>query len=179
VLVLGYRDRLAPAHADAHTLLTLATIRQALPTGAAQPRIVAEVVEVRNVEIAEAVGADDLVVSDRLSSLLMAQLAEAPRIRGVFAELFDPDGSSIELRSAQPFAGEPTTYGAVVAAGLEWGEVVIGYRRATGQVTINPPKSSPVTLAETDQVIAVVSVGQPGPATFAADTRMGGASPRR
>jgi voltage-gated potassium channel Kch len=179
VLVLGYRDRLAPAHADAHTLLTLATIRHALPAAVAQPRIVAEVVEVRNVEIAEAVGADDLVVSDRLCSLLMAQLAEAPRIRGVFAELFDPDGSSIELRSAQPFAGGPTTYGAVVAAGLDWGEVVIGYRLASGQVTINPAKSTPVTLSAADQVIAVVSAGHGGPPAQVADTRVGGSSPRR
>jgi hypothetical protein len=62
----------------------------------------------------------------------------------------------------------------VVAAGLEWGEVVIGYRLASGQVTINPAKSSPVTLTAADQVIAVVRAGQPGAATSVADTRMGG-----
>lgn len=159
VLVLGYRDALAAAQADAHTLLTLATIRQVLLTDGRHPRIVAEVVDGRNVEIAQAVGADDLVVSDRLSSLLIAQLAEAPMMNGIFTELFDPAGSSVELRTASRYAEGPTTFGAVVAEALAWEEVAIGYRLGSGAVTINPPKSAPVTLSEADEVIVVVAPG--------------------
>jgi hypothetical protein len=157
VLVLGYRDRLAAAQADAHTLLTLATIRRALTAEGLQPRIVAEVVDGRNVDIAQAVGADDLVVSDRLSSLLIAQLAEAPLMRGIFSELFDPAGSSIELRPADQYADGPSTFAAVVAAARTWEEVAIGYRMADGSVTINPPKSASVTLSAADQVIVLAA----------------------
>lgn len=159
VLVLGYRDGLAAAQADAHTLLTLATIRQTLANGGRHPRVVAEVVDGRNVDIAQAVGADDLVVSDRLSSLLLAQLAEAPIMSGVFAELFDPVGSSIELRPAGRYAAGETTFGAVVAGARAWHEVAIGYRLADGSVTINPPKAASVTLSPADQVIVVVAAG--------------------
>lgn len=157
VLVLGYRDGLAAAEADAHTLLTLATIRQTLAGGGRHPRVVAEVVDGRNVDIAQAMGADDLVVSDRLSSLLLAQMAEAPVMTGIFADLFDPAGASLELRAASRYAEGPSTFAAIVAAARAWQEVAIGYRLADGAVTINPPKSAAVTLSAADQVIVVAA----------------------
>jgi len=166
VLVLGYRDGLSAAEADAHTLLTLATIRQVLAGHGRPPRIVAEVVDGRNVEIAEAVGADDLVVSDRLSSLLIAQLAEAPLMRGIFAELFHPAGSSIELRPAGRYAAGDGTFAAVVAAARARGEVAIGYRVADGgTVTINPPKSAAAPLSAADQVIVLARAATRRPRT--------------
>jgi hypothetical protein len=156
VLVLGYRDRLSAAQADAHTLLTLATIRHAIPLNRSPPRVVAEVVDVRNVDIAQAVGADDLVVSDRLSSLLIAQLAEASLMSRVFAELFDPSGCSVELRPAADYGDDATVFADVVVAASAWEEVAIGYRLATGEVRINPSKSALLTLSPADQVIVIV-----------------------
>ena len=158
VLVLGYRGRLSRAQADAHTLLTLATVRR-IPSSPSRstgpPRVVAEVLDSRNVDIARATGADDLVVSDRLSSLLMAQLAERPLMSQVFAELFDPVGASIELRPAGGYVAGPGPFAAVVAAARDEGEVAIGYRRAGGEVVVNPPKHATVDLGSGDQVIVV------------------------
>jgi voltage-gated potassium channel Kch len=167
VLVLGYRGRLSPAEADAHTLLTLATLRRAVPPGPGAPRVVAEVVDSRNVDIARATGADDLVVSDRLSSLLIAQLAERPIISAVFEELFDPVGASIELRPADAYTSGSEPFARVVAAASRQGEVAIGYRLADGQVVVNPPKRSVVALGHADQVIVLTR--PPEPSVLAAD----------
>jgi hypothetical protein len=132
---------------------------------------VAEVVDGRNVEIAEAVGADDLVVSDRLSSLLIAQLAEAPLMRGIFAELFHPAGSSIELRPAGQYTAGDGTFAGVVAAARTRGEVAVGYRLASGgKVTINPAKSAAAPLSAGDQVIVLARARARGPKAAATGT---------
>jgi hypothetical protein len=155
VVVLGYRDELTPAEADARTLLTLLTLSQAR----GDARVVAEVLDSRDAVIAERTGADDLVVSDQLSSLMIAQLTERPELSKVLGELFGATGASISLRPADLYvAAEPLTFAAVVAAARAQGQVALGYRHAAGgEVVLNPPKSATVTLAATDQVIVLAA----------------------
>lgn len=152
VVVLGYRDALTPAHADARTLLTLLTLRGVR----GRARVVAEVLDSRDAIIAERTGADDLVVSDQLSSLMIAQLSERPELNQVLGELFRPTGASISLRAADLYVGAgPLPYATVVAAARAQHQVALGYRLAAGQVVLNPPKSATVTLSADDQVVVL------------------------
>jgi voltage-gated potassium channel Kch len=152
VVVLGYRDTLSPAHADARTLLTLLTLRNVRR----QARVVAEVLDSRDAIIAERTGADDLVVSDQLSSLMIAQLTERPELNHVLGELFHPAGASISLRPADLYVGAGAlSYATVVSAARDQGQVALGYRLAGGQVILNPPKSATVTLRPDDQVVVL------------------------
>lgn len=50
-----------------------------------------------NREIAQIAKADDFIISTKLISLLMTQLAENVALQAVFADLFDPPGSEIHL----------------------------------------------------------------------------------
>jgi hypothetical protein len=117
--------------------------------------VVAEVIDSRNAVIAERTGADDLVVSDQLSSLMIAQLAERPELHQVLGGLFAADGPSISLKPADLYVpAERLTFASVVAAARAQGQVALGYRLAeAGQVALNPPKSTAVTLSAADQVI--------------------------
>ncbi len=152
VVVLGYRDVLSPAHADARTLLTLLTLKGVRGTA----RVVAEVLDSRDAVIAERTGADDLVVSDQLSSLMIAQLVERPALDRVLGELFDATGASISVRPADLYAGgDPMEFAGVVAAARAQSQVALGYRLASGQVVLNPPKSATVTLGAGDQVVVL------------------------
>src|SRR5205807_6474094 len=76
MVVLGYRDGLTPGQAGARTMLTLLALRRLNARCPWTPRVVAEVLDSRDTAVAETAGADDLVVSDRLASLMVAQLAE-------------------------------------------------------------------------------------------------------
>ncbi len=106
------------------------------------PRVVTEVVDSRMVGLAETAGADDLVVSDRLASLMVAQLSENPTVRAVLEELFAPHGASIELHRADSYVDQgPLEFAVAVAATRSDGAVAIGYRLGTGEVVLNPPKS--------------------------------------
>lgn len=156
VIVLAYRDGLSLAEVDAHTLLTLLTLRRAREEAVVSPRVVAEVVDSRMVALAETAGADDLVVSDRLASLMIAQLAENPSVRAALDELFAPGGASIELQRSDRYVGPgPREFAGAVAAARAQGQVAIGYRLATGEVVLNPPKHTAVSLGPDDQLVVL------------------------
>lgn len=159
VIVLGYRDELSVDDADARTLLTLITLRRTWPAGPDQVRVVAELLDQRNIVLADPVGIDDLIVSDALASLLMAQLSERAELQAVFDDLFDAEGAVVEMRFARTIAplGQ-ITYADLVAGGAAVGTSVFGYRSAaTGAVHLNPPKSTTLDLARDDEVVVIAT----------------------
>ncbi len=160
VIILGYADGSGPAEADARTLLTLLMLKTALAQTDRRPRIVTELLDARDVELAVVTGADDFVVSDALASLMMAQLSEHPALHHVFTDLFDSDGSAVQMKPARRYAPpEGGTFADVVAAAATHDEVAIGYRRAgrgdEAEVVVNPPKQAALTLADEDHVIVI------------------------
>ena len=158
VIVLGYRDVMTNNKADTRTLLTLLAfnqVRQAADVGPV--RIVAEMLDQKNSVLAEATGVDDFVVSDELTSLMLAQLSERAELGQVFADLFDRAGCSIELRPAPLYGAQhASNYGEIVATASAQGHSAIGYRRAaSGQVVVNPSKSAALTLERNDEVLVI------------------------
>lgn len=159
VIVLGYRDPVPIAEADARTMLTLLTLDKAFDGLEQRPRVVAEMLDRANVAVAQTTGVEDFIVSDELSSLMIAQLSERLELHKVFDELFDTAGSFISLHPAPLYApGGPVAFAAIVAAGSARGQTVFGWRlAATGEVVVNPPKSGVVELGEADQVLVLGS----------------------
>ena len=157
VIVLAYRDVLDVNEADARTLLSLLALRMAWPKGGDHNvRIIAELVDQRNLAIASPVGIDDLIVSDALTSLLMAQLSERGELLAVFEDLFDPEGAVVSLLDAPGVVpAESLDFAAVVAAASAHGASAFGYRLASGELHFNPEKSRTVTLGPGDQILAI------------------------
>ena len=157
VIVLGYRDALSVDNADARTLLTLLGLRLLWPSGGDHGvRIVAELLDQRNLVLAAPAGIDDLIVSNALSSLLMAQLSEHAELQAVFDDLFDAEGAALEMRRADALvAPQPMAYAGVVAAAAATGASAFGFRLASGEVRVNPPKSEIVTLGADDRVALI------------------------
>ena len=127
--------------------------------------ITSEMADVRNRTLAEVTRADDFIVSDRLISLLITQVAENKLLNAVFADLFDADGSEVYLRPVTDYVatGRPVNVATIVEAARRLDEVAIGYRirsesndatRAYG-VHVNPPKSGSVTFEPADKVIVL------------------------
>ena len=166
VIVLGYRGELTEAEGDARTLLTMLLLqRRAREAGRRPTRVVAEILDSRDVELAQATGADDFVVSDALSSYLMAQLSENPELDAVFTDLFDAEGSAIGVKPSAWYVAPETAveFAEVVAAARARNEVAIGYRLAAteanaSEVVVNPAKAATLTFTADD---AVVVIGPP------------------
>ncbi len=162
VIVLGYRNALSDDEADARTLLTLLAFNQVRQHDDVGPvRIVAEMLDQRNAALAEATGVDDFVVSDELTSLMLAQLSERAELDQVFKDLFDRAGCSIELRRAALFgAHDAATFADIVVTASAAGASAIGYRVASsGAVVVNPAKSSPLSLSRDDEVLVIAAGG--------------------
>ncbi|HEX9983979.1 MAG TPA: potassium transporter TrkA [Thermoanaerobaculia bacterium] len=165
IIVLCYADDLPVQKADAKTLVTLLHLRDIeSKSGANRYSIVSEMLDVRNRELAEITQADDFIVSENLTSLLVAQVTENRDLRAVFDDIFDSDGSEIYLRPASDYVaiGKPMTFWHVVEGARRRGEVAIGYRLAgegaasSGDgVRVNPPKGASVTFSADDRVIVV------------------------
>lgn len=164
VIVLAY-DHLEAQRADARTLITLLHLRDIADRYDHPFSIVSEMLDVRNRELAEVTKADDFIVSDKLVSMMLAQISENKELNAVFADLFDPAGSEIYLKLASNYVkiGEPVNFYTVVDAARQKGEVALGYRikalandaaRAYG-VVVNPDKSTRVAFAEWDRIIVL------------------------
>jgi len=107
---------------------------------------------------------DDVIVSDRVLSLLLTQLSENEHLAGVFAELFAAEGSEIYLRPAADYVEleRDVTFATVVEAARRRREVAVGYRLKQGEndpseagFEINPPKSARVSFDADDRVIVL------------------------
>ena len=158
VILLGYREQLGSEDADARTLLALMAFHQMVERlGLGDVRIVAELLEQRHTPLALATGADDFIVSDELTSLLIAQLSERHELDLVFRDLFDQEGATIELCPALAYGGSAaTSFAEVVAAAAQQDHTALGYRRAdSGEVVVNPPKSAPLSLGAHDSVLVL------------------------
>ncbi len=165
IIVLSYSDRLSVQEADARTLITLLHLRSIAEQVGRQFAVVSEMLDVRNRELAEVARADDFIVSDRLVSLMLAQLAENRRLAAVFADLFDPEGAELYLKPVEDYVqtGRPLNFYTVVEAAAQRQQVAVGYRvraeaadasKAYG-VYLNPEKSARVTFAPGDRIIVL------------------------
>ncbi len=165
IIVLSYSGRLGAQEADACTLITLLHLRSLAEQAGRQFSVVSEMLDVRNRELAEVARADDFIVSDRLVSLMMAQLSENPRLQPVFEDLFSPEGSELYLKPIEDYVqpGRPVSFYTVVESAARQQQVAVGYRlraeaadagKAYG-VHLNPDKSARVTFAPGDRIIVL------------------------
>jgi ion channel POLLUX/CASTOR len=165
VIVLSYSDTMEMQAADAITLITLLHLRQIGDAYGNPFSIVSEMLDTRNRQLAEATQADDFIVSDRLISLMLAQVAENKRLSDVFADLFDSDGSELYLKPAAEFVqlGVPVNFYTVVESARRQGAVAIGYRleseshnaAAAYGVKVNPQKSQLISFAAEDRIVVL------------------------
>ncbi len=165
VILLCYSDQLDVQEADARTLITLLHLRDMAEKGGHDFRIVSEMLDVRNRELAEVTQADDFIVSNKLTSLMLSQISENKELNAVFTDVFDPDGSEIYLKPAGNYVdlGVQVSFYTVVEAARRRGEVAIGYRQMAFAkdaeksygVAVNPKKSERIAFSEADQVIVL------------------------
>ena len=170
IIVLGYRNAISEAEADAQTMLTMLQMNQLFEAdgnGVDPTRLVAEILDSRKAELARVAAVDDLVVSDNLAALLISQISENPALAPVFEDLFDADGAAINVKPIEHYVpvGKKIAYAELVAIAAAHGESAIGYRvvaesanDASTGVRLNPAKTTEFTPAKGDSLIVIGDV---------------------
>jgi len=165
IILLSYSDDLDMQQADARTLITLLHLRDIADQRKLRFSIVTEMLDVRNRNLAEITRADDFIVSDKLVSLMLAQVSENKGLNAVFADMFDPEGSEIYIKPVERYVktGQAVDFYTIVASARQKGETAIGYRlqkygrdaaRAYG-VHLNPDKAEKVVFEPGDRIVVL------------------------
>ncbi len=165
VQLLCYKAEMDMQDADAQTLITLLHIRRIMEETGKDMKIVSEMLDIKNRDLAEVTKADDFVVSDKLISLLMSQVSENKHLMRVFEDLFDADGSEIYLKPVSDYIlpGEKVDFYTILESAKRKGQTAIGYRIANLSfdnsqaygVVVNPLKSELIEFAKEDKLIVL------------------------
>jgi voltage-gated potassium channel Kch len=165
VILLSYSGIMDTQKADATTLITLLHLRDIKEKFGYPFSIVSEIMDIRNQRLAEVTEADDFVISERLISLMLAQISENKHLGAIFEDILDSDGSEIYIKPVSDFVKPcvEVNFYTVVEAARRQGQVAIGFRvqllskesDASYGVVLNPDKSLPLEFEEEDCIIVV------------------------
>ena len=89
---------------DSQTILLLLQLRRIAdeaPAAALGTKLISEVMDSENQDLVARAGVNDFIISNRLVSMLLAQISEEADIFQVYEDLFQEDGSEIYLKPAR------------------------------------------------------------------------------
>ncbi len=161
-----------PERVDAETIMVLLHLRklqaERLRRGE-RPRtkLITEVLDSANQELIARAGVNDFIISNRMISMIFAQLSEEPAMKRVYDDLFAEDGSEIYVKPAElyfdAFPVRCRFADLMRLAQKRDGEVCIGFKLAALEhdgsrnygVQLIPAKDQEITLRAEDALVVV------------------------
>lgn len=94
---------------DARTIMILMLLRRLISKNESDhvPQLITEVMDSNNQSLISSAGVRDFIVSDKLVSMLLAQMSEEADIKNVYDDLFSEDGSEIYLKPLSLYLDNP------------------------------------------------------------------------
>lgn len=165
IITMAYSDHMDLQQADAKTLLTLLHLRDISNISQQQLSITSEMLDSRNRELAQIAQANDFIVSDKMVSLMMAQLAQDKALSAIFDELLSPEGVEIYLKPAAEYVQlqQSVNFYTVLESAFRYGEIAVGYKlkrleHESSQnygIFLNPNKAETLSFSEGDRIIVI------------------------
>ena len=165
IIVLSNIEKLDLQEADSQTLITLLHLRDLLNKNINNVRIVSEIMDMRNRELASVTKADDFVISDKLIAQMLSQVSETKELVHVFDDMFDADGSEIYLKPITNYikAGMEVDFFTVLESAKRQNQIAMGYRIMANQydkeasygIVLNPLKSKKICFSPDDKIIVL------------------------
>jgi hypothetical protein len=107
-------------------LLLLRDFRQR--AGIARQEVCSEILDPRNRDLAATTEINDIVISNEMVSMVLAQVTHEPRVRPVFEDFFQSEGGEIYLKDIARYwpIGTPTTFEHLLLVAKARNEVAFG-----------------------------------------------------
>jgi hypothetical protein len=164
--VAGARD---VGQIDSRNIVTLLLLRNIAGEQAERGRytkIITELLDSQNHPLVARAGVKDVVISNRLVSMLIAQISQNREIKRVYDDIFQEDGSEIYLKPASLYFEKPpaqATFADLIGIARKRNEVCIGFKAKSPEVdetrnsgvALNPRKDTRVTLQRDDCLIVL------------------------
>jgi hypothetical protein len=140
VMVLG--DAADPEHtaeqADTRAIIALLLLRDFRSSGGLKKqKVCSEILEPKNRELAATTEIHDIVISNEMVSMVLAQTTHEPRLAPVLEDPFRSEGSEIYLKAMRIYAelGQPISFEELILRARTRNEVALGY-----QIYVDDPK---------------------------------------
>jgi voltage-gated potassium channel Kch len=150
---------------DARILICLLHLRKIAEKFNKNFSIITEMRDVRNMEIGRVTKADDFIIGENISSLIISQIAENNKLKNVFDILFASEGSEIYLKPINEYVetNESLNFYSLIEIASVRNETAIGYRKTSLKdnaednfgIFINPKKSNEIQFNEDDFLIVL------------------------
>jgi len=167
VMVLGDTTQAdsTPEAADTRAIIALLLLRDfRARTGLVDQKVCSEILEPKNRELAATTEIHDIVISNEMVSMVLAQITHEPRVRPVLEDLFRSEGSEVYLKDLALYAppGSIVTFDHLILAAKARGEVALGLQVLTADaskrygIALNPlQRRAPFTPKPGDRLIVL------------------------
>ena len=147
-------------------LLLLRRIFSQYPDESKGTKLITEILDSQNYALVARAGVQDVIISNRLVSMIMAQISESRDIEKVYDDIFQEDGSEIYLKPASLYFDElpiEVTFADMIRIAQRREEVCIGLKKkalennkeANNGVQLIPEKNTVYTLQPEDSLVVV------------------------
>lgn len=152
---------------DSDTLIILLLLRKIKAEFAeAETKIITQVLNSENQEIITQTDVDDFIISNKLITMILAQLSEQPLIMKFYEDIFSEDGSEIYVKSITLYSDTfpiKTTFGDLIGLADQRNEICLGVRKGSESknadsnfgVTLNLDKNEVLILNEDDFLVVL------------------------
>ena len=173
IIILAGTDS-GEAHVDAArvdsenivALLLLRRIFSQYPTESGNTKLITEILDSQNDALVAKAGVQDVIISNRLVSMIMAQISESRDIEKVYDDIFREDGSEIYLKPANLYfelLPIQVSFADMMAIAQKRGEVCIGVKvkalendkENNNGITLIPEKNTTYELQADDSLVVL------------------------
>jgi Castor and Pollux protein voltage-gated ion channel component len=163
-IILLADDSGTAEEADAKTIITLLLLRDIQRNNFPDRnmKITSEILDARNKALVEITQVNDIIISNEIISLMLAQVACQPELNAIYSEITQAEGAEMYLKPAQYYL-PPGDYSfpAIVRAARLRNENALGVRimsekdDANFGVYINPTRDKVFKMTADDQVVVL------------------------
>lgn len=154
---------------DSETLFILLLLRKILKDRGIterQTKLITQVLNSENQELITQTNVDDFLISNKMISMIFAQLSEESTMKTVYANLFEETGSEIYLKPADLYFNSlpmDLPFADLMGAATKRNEICIGYRvgsraddpKSNFGIILNPSKTASIHLAKDDFLVVL------------------------
>ncbi|MBM3705194.1 MAG: hypothetical protein FJW66_01575 [Actinobacteria bacterium] len=151
--------------ADSITLMALIHLRDIAEKNNLKYSITSEMLDLNNRELAKVAKVNDFIVSEKLVSLMLAQISENPLLASIFEDLLSESGAEIYLKDVEEFIDpvHPINFHTVAEAAARMNSLAIGYKEASLEnseeknfgIHLNPDRLKMIDFKHGDLIIVL------------------------
>lgn len=169
-IILSFMDENQEV-ADAKIINVLILLREAIKQSAESDEdnnihIIAEVLNSDNLELITHTGVQDAIISTKMVSKIIAQIAQEPDVLDIYDEIFEEDGSEIYLKPLDLYfedIPEKVYFADLIHIAQKRKEICIGYRKGSDSINsrnnfgimVNPKKNTEIIINPEDRLIVI------------------------